>query len=114
LLKISLRSQIADYYKFKDTCMICAIILKFARHSIAMKTITNTDREFVCDITLPCFSALTPEETELVRESGFRSFFAVARTWPSRELSPPMLSSLSAVSRGSILRAATVATIISG
>jgi CRP/FNR family transcriptional regulator len=40
-----------------------------------MKTITNTDREFVCDITLPCFSALTPEETELVRESRVQVVF---------------------------------------
>jgi CRP/FNR family transcriptional regulator len=40
-----------------------------------MKTISHTDKEFVCDITLPCFSALTPEETELVRESRVQVVF---------------------------------------
>jgi len=40
-----------------------------------MKTISHTDKEFVCDITLPCFSALTPEETELVRNSRVQVVF---------------------------------------
>ncbi|MGE5349214.1 MAG: Crp/Fnr family transcriptional regulator [Actinomycetota bacterium] len=40
-----------------------------------MKTISNTDKDFVCDITLPCFSALTGEETELVRDSRVQVLF---------------------------------------
>jgi CRP/FNR family transcriptional regulator len=40
-----------------------------------MKTLSNTDKEFVCDITLPCFSSLTTEETELVRESRVQVVF---------------------------------------
>jgi CRP/FNR family transcriptional regulator len=40
-----------------------------------MKTISNTDKGFVCDITLPCFSALSPEETELVRDSRVQVVF---------------------------------------
>jgi CRP/FNR family transcriptional regulator len=40
-----------------------------------MKTISNTDKEFVCDITLPCFSELTREETDLVRESRVQVMF---------------------------------------
>lgn len=40
-----------------------------------MKTLSDTDNGFVCDITLPCFSALTPEETELVRESRVQVVF---------------------------------------
>ncbi|MCU0457764.1 MAG: Crp/Fnr family transcriptional regulator [Bacteroidales bacterium] len=40
-----------------------------------MKTISNTDKDFVCDITLPCFSALTGEETELVRDSRVQVVF---------------------------------------
>lgn len=45
-------------------------------HSLQeMKTISNTDREFVCDITLPCFTELTAEETELVRDSRVQILF---------------------------------------
>lgn len=40
-----------------------------------MKTISKTDKEFVCDITLPCFSELTAEETELVRDSRVQILF---------------------------------------
>ena len=40
-----------------------------------MKTISDTDKEFVCDITLPCFSTLTPEETDLVRDSRVQVVF---------------------------------------
>ncbi len=40
-----------------------------------MKTISNTDKGFVCDITLPCFSALSAEETELVRDSRVQVVF---------------------------------------
>jgi len=40
-----------------------------------MKTISNTDKEFVCDITLPCFSELTREETDLVRDSRVQVMF---------------------------------------
>ncbi len=34
-----------------------------------MKTIVETDKEFVCDIKAPCFQSLTPEEITLVRAS---------------------------------------------
>jgi CRP/FNR family transcriptional regulator len=34
-----------------------------------MKTITETDKDFICDIQAPCFSMLSVEEAELVRES---------------------------------------------
>jgi len=40
-----------------------------------MKTITHTDKEFICDITLPCFSALSAEETDLVRNSRVQVLF---------------------------------------
>ncbi len=40
-----------------------------------MKPISHTDKEFICDISLPCFSALSPEETELVRESRVQVVF---------------------------------------
>lgn len=34
-----------------------------------MKTILETDREFICEIDAPCFQMLSPEEAELVRAS---------------------------------------------
>lgn len=34
-----------------------------------MRTILETDRDFVCDIQAPCFRNLIPEEAELVRAS---------------------------------------------
>ena len=34
-----------------------------------MKTILETDTEFICDIQAPCFQMLSPEEVELVRGS---------------------------------------------
>jgi CRP-like cAMP-binding protein len=40
-----------------------------------MKTILETDREFICDIQAPCFQMLTPEEVELVRASKTQVFF---------------------------------------
>ncbi|HUW93619.1 MAG TPA: Crp/Fnr family transcriptional regulator [Bacteroidales bacterium] len=40
-----------------------------------MKTISDSDKEFICDINLPCFSTLTPEETLLVRESRVQVLF---------------------------------------
>ena len=40
-----------------------------------MKTISHTDKEFICDITLPCFSALTREETDLIRDSRVQVVF---------------------------------------
>ncbi len=40
-----------------------------------MKTIINTDKDFICDITLPCFATLTPEEVRLVRESRVQVIF---------------------------------------
>lgn len=40
-----------------------------------MKTIHETDKEFICDIQAPCFQSLNPEEVELVRASKTQVFF---------------------------------------
>jgi len=40
-----------------------------------MKTILETDKEFICDIQAPCFQMLTPEEAELVRASKTQVIF---------------------------------------
>jgi CRP-like cAMP-binding protein len=40
-----------------------------------MKTILETDREFICDIQAPCFQTLSPEEVELVRASKTQVLF---------------------------------------
>jgi len=40
-----------------------------------MKTILETDREFICDIKAPCFQMLAPEEVELVRASKTQVLF---------------------------------------
>ncbi len=40
-----------------------------------MKTILETDREFICDIQAPCFRNLQPDEAEMVRASKTQVFF---------------------------------------
>lgn len=40
-----------------------------------MKTILETDKEFICDINAPCFRSLLPEEAELVRAGKTQVFF---------------------------------------
>jgi CRP-like cAMP-binding protein len=40
-----------------------------------MKTIIETDKDFVCDIQAPCFQALSQEESELVRASKTQVLF---------------------------------------
>ena len=40
-----------------------------------MKTILETDRDFICDIQAPCFQNLLPEEAELVRASKTQVLF---------------------------------------
>ncbi|MHC1703686.1 MAG: Crp/Fnr family transcriptional regulator [Tenuifilaceae bacterium] len=40
-----------------------------------MKTIVETDSEFICDIQAPCFQMLSQEETELVRASKTQILF---------------------------------------
>jgi CRP/FNR family transcriptional regulator len=40
-----------------------------------MKTILETDQDFICDIHAPCFQMLTPEEVELVRASKTQVLF---------------------------------------
>jgi CRP/FNR family transcriptional regulator len=40
-----------------------------------MKTITDTDSDFVCDITAPCFSTLSQEEADLVKASKTQVLF---------------------------------------
>jgi CRP-like cAMP-binding protein len=40
-----------------------------------MKTILETDNEFVCDIQAPCFQMLIPEEAEVVRASKTQVLF---------------------------------------
>jgi CRP/FNR family transcriptional regulator len=40
-----------------------------------MKTILETDRDFICDIQAPCFQMLSPKEAELVRASKTQVLF---------------------------------------
>jgi len=40
-----------------------------------MKTILETDNDFICDIQAPCFQMLSPEEVELVRASKTQILF---------------------------------------
>jgi CRP/FNR family transcriptional regulator len=40
-----------------------------------MKTIVETDTEFICDIQIPCFQALDPDEVNLVRASKTQVLF---------------------------------------
>ena len=40
-----------------------------------MKTIIETDQEFICDIKAPCFQMLSPEEVVLVRASKTQVLF---------------------------------------
>lgn len=40
-----------------------------------MKTITETDQEYICDIQAPCFQMLIPEEIELVKASKTQVLF---------------------------------------
>ena len=40
-----------------------------------MKTILETDRDFICDIHAPCFQMLSPEEADLVRASKTQVLF---------------------------------------
>ena len=39
-----------------------------------MKTILESDTDFICDIPAPCFQMLLPDEVELVRESKTQVF----------------------------------------
>ncbi|HNW52286.1 MAG TPA: Crp/Fnr family transcriptional regulator [Prolixibacteraceae bacterium] len=40
-----------------------------------MKTILDTDSDFICDIQAPCFQTLSPEEVQLVRNSKTQILF---------------------------------------
>ena len=40
-----------------------------------MKTILETDNEFICDIQAPCFQMLSPEEAEIVKASKTQVLF---------------------------------------
>lgn len=40
-----------------------------------MKTITDTDQDFICDIQAPCFQLLSKEEVKLVRNSKTQVLF---------------------------------------
>jgi len=40
-----------------------------------MKTIRDTDKDFRCDITLPCFRTLTGDESDMVRDSRVQVVF---------------------------------------
>jgi CRP-like cAMP-binding protein len=40
-----------------------------------MKTILETDSDYICDITAPCFQMLLPEEAEVVRASKTQVLF---------------------------------------
>ncbi len=53
------------------------ISINFAANEelLRMKTLTETDKEFICDIQAPCFQMLSAEEAELVRESRTQVLF---------------------------------------
>jgi hypothetical protein len=40
-----------------------------------MKTISENDQDFICDIQAPCFQMLQPHEAELVRSSKTQVLF---------------------------------------
>ncbi len=40
-----------------------------------MRTLTETDSDFICDIKAPCFQMLLPEEAEIVRSSKTQVLF---------------------------------------
>ena len=40
-----------------------------------MRTILETESEFICDIQAPCFQMLQPEEAEVVRASKIQVLF---------------------------------------
>jgi CRP-like cAMP-binding protein len=40
-----------------------------------MKTIPESDKDFICDITAPCFQMLSPEEAEFVRSGKTQVLF---------------------------------------
>jgi CRP/FNR family transcriptional regulator len=40
-----------------------------------VKTIIETDQEFICDIQAPCFQMLSPDEVVLVRASKTQVLF---------------------------------------
>jgi CRP-like cAMP-binding protein len=40
-----------------------------------MKTILETDKDFICDIKAPCFQMLLPEEVEIIRSSKTQVLF---------------------------------------
>jgi len=40
-----------------------------------MKTILESDRDFICDIQSPCFQMLSAEETELIKASKTQVLF---------------------------------------
>jgi CRP/FNR family transcriptional regulator len=40
-----------------------------------MRTILETDQDFICDIQAPCFQALSGDEIKLIRESKTQVFF---------------------------------------
>jgi CRP-like cAMP-binding protein len=40
-----------------------------------MKTIFETDKDFICDITAPCFQNLLPDEAEMIRSSKTQVLF---------------------------------------
>jgi CRP/FNR family transcriptional regulator len=40
-----------------------------------MKTLSVTDKDFICDIQAPCFQSLSPEEMEIVQESRTQVLF---------------------------------------
>ena len=40
-----------------------------------MKTLSATDKDFICDIQAPCFQSLSPEEMEIIQESRTQVLF---------------------------------------
>jgi len=79
-----------------------------------MKTILETDRDFICDIQAPCFQMLLPDEVELVRASKTQVLFRKAIASPNRAHLPRMYYSLFMDWPGNILKATVLKTSILG
>ena len=40
-----------------------------------MKTLSESDKDFICDIQAPCFQSLSPEEMEIMQDSRTQVLF---------------------------------------
>ena len=61
-----------------------------------MKTILETDRDFICDIKAPCFQMLLPEEAEIVRSSKTGLLVSIAAEGTPEEIYERSVAALNA------------------